>query len=151
MGMGDNGSANKKSKNIFAPVTNYVKDVKSETKKVVWPSFSQTVKNTVIVIVFVLIIGIVIGALDFGFGQLKYLTVKQDDVATEQSGEYITEEQMLEMLGVTGDELAQYQAMSDEEKNAFMQQKIEELNAQSSEADGGSEADSNQGSGADGQ
>ena len=41
---------------------------RSETKKVVWPSWKQVLKNTGIVAVVVFICAIVIGALDFTFG-----------------------------------------------------------------------------------
>ena len=40
---------------------------KSETKKVVWPSWKQVLKNTGIVVVVVLICAVMIGALDFTF------------------------------------------------------------------------------------
>ena len=40
---------------------------KSETKKVVWPSWKQVLKNTGIVIVVVLACAVMIGALDFTF------------------------------------------------------------------------------------
>ena len=41
---------------------------KSETKKVVWPSWKQVLKNTGIVVVVVLIFAVIIGALDLTFG-----------------------------------------------------------------------------------
>ena len=41
---------------------------RSETKKVVWPSWKQVLKNSGIVAVVVLICAVVIGALDFTFG-----------------------------------------------------------------------------------
>ncbi|MBQ4630883.1 MAG: preprotein translocase subunit SecE [Clostridia bacterium] len=49
-------------------ITRFFKEVKSEMKKVVWPTKKQVIKNTLIVIAVVLLIGIVIWALDFGFG-----------------------------------------------------------------------------------
>ena len=42
---------------------------KSEVKKVVWPSWKQVLKNTGVVLVVMLICAIMIGALDFAFGQ----------------------------------------------------------------------------------
>ena len=42
---------------------------KSETKKIVWPSWKQVFKNTGIVLVIVIICAIVIGALDFAFSE----------------------------------------------------------------------------------
>ena len=40
---------------------------KSETKKVVWPSWKQVLKNTGIVLVAILCCAVVIGALDYAF------------------------------------------------------------------------------------
>ena len=42
---------------------------KSEFKKITWPSWLQVRKNTLVVIVVVIICAIVIGALDFAFQQ----------------------------------------------------------------------------------
>ena len=53
----------------------FVKEVKSELKKVVWPTRKQVINNTLIVIAAVLIIGLVIWAFDvlFQFGLLRFL------------------------------------------------------------------------------
>ena len=40
---------------------------KSETKKIVWPSWKQVFKNTLVVLVIVIICAVVIGALDYAF------------------------------------------------------------------------------------
>lgn len=40
---------------------------KSETKKIVWPSWKQVFKNTLVVLVIVIICAIVIGVLDYAF------------------------------------------------------------------------------------
>jgi preprotein translocase subunit SecE len=56
-------------------IVRFFKELKSELKKVVWPSKSQVIKNTLIVIAAVIIIGIVIWVLDlaFGFGISKLI------------------------------------------------------------------------------
>lgn len=66
--------AAKKSRNSFQRVIKYFREVKAELKKVVWPTRKQTINNTAVVIISVLIVGIVIWALDavFGWG-LNYL------------------------------------------------------------------------------
>ncbi len=53
----------------------FFKEVKSELKKVVWPSKKQVVNNTLIVIAAVLVIGIVIWAFDaiFQYGLFRFL------------------------------------------------------------------------------
>jgi preprotein translocase subunit SecE len=40
---------------------------KSETKKIVWPSWKQVLKNTGVVLVVVIICAIIIGILDYAF------------------------------------------------------------------------------------
>lgn len=56
-------------------VVKFFKEVKSELKKVVWPSKKQVVNNTLIVIAAVLIVGIVIWAFDaiFQYGLFRFL------------------------------------------------------------------------------
>lgn len=49
---------------FFQRAAKYFKEVKSEMKKVVWPAFSKVRQNTLIVIVYVVLVGIVIWALD---------------------------------------------------------------------------------------
>ena len=48
---------------------------KSETKKIVWPSWKQVLKNTGVVLVIVVICAVIIGALDYAFsGGIQALT-----------------------------------------------------------------------------
>ena len=56
-----------KKENAFSK---YIKGVKSELKKVTWPSFKQVCKNTWTVVACVVIVGLFIFILDaiFGFG-----------------------------------------------------------------------------------
>mgnify|MGYP003293566531 FL=1 len=55
----------KKSKpGFFARIAKWMRELKSELKKVQWPSTKQTVNNTIIVIVCVIIVGIFIWAFD---------------------------------------------------------------------------------------
>ena len=63
--------ADKKAKpSLFARVGKWLKDMKSELKKVVWPSGKQLVNNTVVVLVAVLIVGIIVCLFDLGAGEL---------------------------------------------------------------------------------
>jgi len=59
-------------------IVKFVKEVKSEMKKVVWPSRKQLVNNTLIVIAAVAIIGVIIAIFDaiFQFGLFKLLLGK---------------------------------------------------------------------------
>ena len=63
-------NAKKKSR-----VVTFFKEVKSELKKVVWPSKKQLINNTLIVIAAVLIIGVVIWVFDaiFQYGLFRFL------------------------------------------------------------------------------
>ena len=45
-------------------VAKYFKDLKSEFKKVVWPTKKQVVNNTTVVLVTILLIGVFVGAFD---------------------------------------------------------------------------------------
>ena len=55
----------KKSKpSIFSRLAKWLRELKSELKKVQWPSSKQTVNNTVIVIICVIIVGIFIWIFD---------------------------------------------------------------------------------------
>ena len=64
-----------KKPNIFARIKDWFVDMKAELKRVVWPSFSKIKQNTLIVLIFVLIIGAVIWILDFLFtGGMSLIT-----------------------------------------------------------------------------
>ena len=64
--------ANAKKQN---KIIKFFKEVKSEMKKVVWPSKKQLVNNTLIVIAVVVLVGVVIAIFDaiFQFGLFKLL------------------------------------------------------------------------------
>ena len=58
--------ADKKAKpGLFARVGKWLKDMKSELKKVVWPTYQQVLKNAAIVVVCVICVGIFIWLFDF--------------------------------------------------------------------------------------
>ena len=60
----------KGKKTIIKRIGLFFRDYKSEVKKIVWPSFKDVVKNTVIVLVMCLLVGILIWLLDWGLGSL---------------------------------------------------------------------------------
>ena len=63
-----------KQPNIFVRMgtgrSRWFREMKSELKKVVWPSGKQLVNNTVVVLVAVLIVGIIVCLFDLGAGEL---------------------------------------------------------------------------------
>ena len=74
--MAEQNTNEKKEKkpNIFVRfgkrIAKFFRDYHSEMKKVVWMSFSDVKKNTVLVVVSVLSIGIAIGIIDLVFSQI---------------------------------------------------------------------------------
>ena len=66
--------AEAKKKNWFARalggICRYFRELRSELKKVVWPTPKQVLKNTLIVIVCVLVVGVMLWLFDIiaGFG-----------------------------------------------------------------------------------
>jgi len=45
-------------------IAKWFRETKNELKKVVWPNFSKVKKNTLIVLLYILVVGIVIWVLD---------------------------------------------------------------------------------------
>ena len=58
---------------IMQRVIGFLRDYKSEVKKIVWPGINMVLKNTLIVLVMCLLIGALIWLLDFGLAQLLKL------------------------------------------------------------------------------
>ena len=54
----------------------YLKDARSEFKKVVWPTPKETTRNTIVVIVVCLLAGLLVFGLDSLFGLLNNLLFK---------------------------------------------------------------------------
>ncbi len=69
-----------KKSNIFVraakAVGTYFRELKSELKKVVWPSGKQVRNNTMIVLVAVILVGVLVALLDLGFSALFNLFLK---------------------------------------------------------------------------
>ena len=55
---------------LWSRIKSWMRSIKSEVKKIVWPSLKDVVKNTLIVIVMCLLVGVLIWAVDFGLGKL---------------------------------------------------------------------------------
>ncbi len=63
-------SDNVEKKGLFAKMADSFKGYKSEFKKIVWPSWNTVLKNTGVVVVFILVLGLFIYAVDMIFGLL---------------------------------------------------------------------------------
>lgn len=59
--------AEEKKGNIFKRIGRFFKDVKAELKKVTWPTKNQAVKNTVVVLIFLIVIGLFVFLIDLLF------------------------------------------------------------------------------------
>jgi len=62
-----------KKPNIFKKLARFFKDIRTELKKVLWPSRKQVFNNTVTVLITCLILGGVIWILDYALGLLYTL------------------------------------------------------------------------------
>ena len=62
--------ADKKKPGVFARIGKWFKDMRSELKKVQWPSFKQTMNTTGLVILCVIVVGIFIWLFDAVAGAL---------------------------------------------------------------------------------
>ena len=56
-----------KKPGLFALIGKWFRELKSECRKIVWPTRQQTVNNTLVVIACVIVIGIFIWILDLVF------------------------------------------------------------------------------------
>lgn len=51
-------------------VLRFFREAKAEMKKVTWPSKEQLIHNTIIILVFIVIVTVILSVLDLGFGKL---------------------------------------------------------------------------------
>ena len=61
-----------KKPSIWSRIKKFVKDYKSEFKKLVWPTPKQLLKNSSVVIVSVIVIGLCLSLVDFGLHEGFY-------------------------------------------------------------------------------
>lgn len=61
--------------NTRKKIVRFFKDTRSELKKVIWPTKKQMVNNTLTVLFFCLVIGIIIWVVDFGLAKILELTL----------------------------------------------------------------------------
>ena len=59
-----------KKPGLFKRIFKYLRECKSEMKKIVWSSGKQTFNNTVLVIVAMIVIGAIVVGLDFLFSRI---------------------------------------------------------------------------------
>ena len=69
-------TASKDKLTIPKKVVRFIRDYKSETKKIVWPGFRDVIKNTVIVLIMCAFVGVFIWLVDYGLGSLLQALLK---------------------------------------------------------------------------
>lgn len=57
-------------------VSRYIKEVRSEMAKVVWPSREQAINLTLVVMAVMIAMGIFLGLLDYFFGEMIQLLLR---------------------------------------------------------------------------
>ncbi len=60
----------KRSRNPFAAIWLFIRQVVAELRKVIWPTRAQMINYTIIVLVFVVVLTAMISLLDLGFAKL---------------------------------------------------------------------------------
>ena len=73
-------------KKVFASIKRFFKDVRSETKKIVWNSKEDTIKNTGVVLLVTLVVGAGVWIADLLFGELRELVFSLADPGAAQAG-----------------------------------------------------------------
>ena len=58
----------KEKMKLGAKIKKFFRDYKSEMKKIVWPTRTQVLKNTGVVLVAIIFIAVIVGVLDLVFG-----------------------------------------------------------------------------------
>ena len=64
-----------KKPNVFVRLWGKIKAVASELKKVTWPTKKDMINYSIVVLVFIVIMGVIIGVIDLGAGKLVDLMV----------------------------------------------------------------------------
>ncbi|MBO4422461.1 MAG: preprotein translocase subunit SecE [Clostridia bacterium] len=60
----------KKKENVFKKIGRFLKDYRGELKKITWPTPKQTLKNTGIVLLAMVVMGLFVGLLDLAFKEI---------------------------------------------------------------------------------
>ena len=60
-------ASEEKKAGFFKRISAYFREMKTELKKVVWPTFKQVRNNTGVVITALILVGVIIAVLDFLF------------------------------------------------------------------------------------
>ena len=81
----------------------FLKDVRAELKKVIWPNSKQLVNNTVAVIAVVLIVGAIVFVLDFCFEKINSFGVDKLKSAVQTNNVETTDDSAVATEDVTAE------------------------------------------------
>jgi len=62
------GKDGKEKMKLGAKIKKFIRDYRSEMKKIVWPTRSQVIQNTGVVLVAIIFVAAIVGILDLAFG-----------------------------------------------------------------------------------
>lgn len=63
-------SEKNKKPGMFRRIGKYLRDTKGEFKKIIWPTFSSVVRNTLVTLAVCAVLGVLVCAVDFGLSAL---------------------------------------------------------------------------------
>lgn len=61
---------------MFKKISEFLKEVKNEMKKVAWPTKKETISSTAIVVIVVFFLSFFIGICDFGLSEFFSILIK---------------------------------------------------------------------------
>jgi preprotein translocase subunit SecE len=64
---GGGGSPDVRPRGRIARFIQFLRDVRNELRKVTWPTFEELKKATIVIVIFVMVLGIAIGLMDIVF------------------------------------------------------------------------------------
>ena len=62
------GKDGKEKLKLGARIKKFFRDYRSEMKKIVWPTRTQVIQNTGVVVIAILFVAVIVGLLDLAFG-----------------------------------------------------------------------------------
>ncbi|KUK98276.1 MAG: Preprotein translocase subunit secE [Atribacteria bacterium 34_868] len=62
---------------LFQKVINFIKEARTELKKVTWPNRKQLISSTIVVMITVIIVAIFLGVVDLVFSRIVTIILQQ--------------------------------------------------------------------------
>jgi preprotein translocase subunit SecE len=68
--------ADKETNNHIEKISQFLREVKIELKKITWPTRKQTIGSTIVVIILVMIVSLFLGVVDMGLSSLVHIILQ---------------------------------------------------------------------------